>query len=404
MGGRDHLDLVRDQAEAVAEIDQADHESRSRRGREHQPDRVCLPADRQGMDLARRPAGGDRRTHLEHVRPQHLRVVRVEVVGVVLHERRAALEARAHHLQDPEQRRRLPVALRSEPVTVGHEPLDGDPRKLLQPVQVLERVGERREASGLEQRPQASLDPRGRAQRLAPLASLGQRRGDVVGVLVFAEQPLHLRVLDRCDRVHELSDAVAVHRDPESKLGLDLVAFRDRHLPHVVPEACDGEALRLVPPAGGARPRGDAPDDRRIAPVPGDGLAPELHPGREVSELPVAVCRLVQVHEVHVDLGPREIAVVLRVQVEEGLAQQRQPADPHLRRRERVHPRDQADARFRCVRLEAQPADRLGARHHRGLDDPDRDRLGAVQRGGDLASVLVRPGERRRRRTSPGCR
>ena len=37
----------------------------------------------------------------------------------------------------------LPVALGTEAVAVGHQPLTGKPGDLLQPVQILERRGER---------------------------------------------------------------------------------------------------------------------------------------------------------------------------------------------------------------------------------------------------------------------
>jgi hypothetical protein len=103
----------------------------------------------------------------------------------------------------------------------------------------------------------------------------------------------------------------------------------------------------------------------------------------------VAVRRLVQVHEVHVDFSPGEIAVELRVQVEERLRQCRQTTDPHLGRRERVHPGDHADAGGRGVRLEAQPADRLRALDDRSVENADGDRGGRVERTGDLARVRV---------------
>ena len=63
-----------------------------RRG-EDQPHRVGLAADAQGMDLAGRLFRGQRRADLQHVGPQHHGPGRIEVIGVVLHERRAARQA-----------------------------------------------------------------------------------------------------------------------------------------------------------------------------------------------------------------------------------------------------------------------------------------------------------------------
>ena len=53
---------------------------------------------------------------------------------------------------------------------------------------------------------------------------------------------------------------------------------------------------------------------------------------------------LVQVHEIHVDLGPRNLPVVLSVKMGKGFFEQAQTGDPHLGRREGVHPGNQADA------------------------------------------------------------
>ena len=83
-------------------------------------------------------------------------------------------------------------------------------------------------------------------------------------------------------------------------------------------------------------------------------------PGVQEPRLPVAVGGLVEVHEVHVDVGPRQVAVELRVQMQERFRQRRQAADPHLGGRERVHPQDQSGAGGRGVGLEHERADFLG--------------------------------------------
>ena len=126
-------------------------------------------------------------------------------------------------------------------------------------------------------------------------------------------------------------------------------------------------------PRGGARPDADPLAHARLAPVADDRLPHEAHPRLHERELPVAVRGLVQVHEVHVDLGPGEIAVVLRVQVQEGPLEGGEPGDPHLRRRERVHPGDHADAARARVGLDEHGPDRLRRRRDRLADDAHRD-------------------------------
>ena len=157
-------------------------------------------------------------------------------------------------------------------------------------------------------------------------------RVELVGLGVRLGQPVDLPAGDGGNRLTEGVDAVAVDRRPEAELELDLVALGNGHVAHVVPKARHGQRLGLLPPARRPGPGGDAPDDTRVPPVADNGLAAQAHPRLEVPELPVAVGRLVEVHEVHVDLAPRQVAVELRVEVEERLLEQGEAGDPHLGR------------------------------------------------------------------------
>ena len=161
-----------------------------------------------------------------------------EVVGVVLHEGRPAGPAGGHHLQHPQQRRGLPVALAAEAVAVGHQPLHGQAGQLPQPAEVLEVRRERGEAAARrgsrEGRPRSG---RAYAQRLVPLAAGPQLGDDVVGVVVLGDQRVDLLVGDRVDGRDQVVHAVGVDREAEPQLGLDLVALGDRDVAHVVAEA-----------------------------------------------------------------------------------------------------------------------------------------------------------------------
>ena len=63
-----------------------------------------------------------------------------------------------------------------------------------------------------------------------------------------------------------------------------------------------------------------------------------------MSELDVAVSTLVQVHEVHVNLAPGDLGIVLSVEMKQGLLQLLQALDPHLSGGEGVHPGDDTHA------------------------------------------------------------
>jgi hypothetical protein len=90
-----------------------------------------------------------------------------------------------------------------------------------------------------------------------------------------------------------------------------------------------------------------------------------IQPQPRVNEtrFPVAMRGLIQVHEIHVNLAPRQVAVKLRVQMEERLAQNRQSANPHLGRGESVHPENQASAVGGAIGFNAKGSNFLRSRH-----------------------------------------
>ena len=126
--------------------------------------------------------------------------------------------------------------------------------------------------------------------------------------------------------------------------------------------------------------------------MPDDGLARNAQASLDVPELPVAVGSLVEVHEIEVDLAPRQLDVGLRVQVQEWLLQRIEPADPHLGGAEGVHPRDDPDDLVTGVHLECQATDAVGILQYGLPDDADgqlrepcSNSLGLL---GDLAESL----------------
>src|ERR1035437_4703518 len=318
---RHEVYLGRDDAEPVAHVHERGHDGRTGARVEDEADRVVSAADRERVDLAADLRVGDRGANLEHVGPKHLGPGGAEMVGVVLHERSLAGETAGHDLDQAHHDRGLPIAFRTEAIAVGHQALDRDPRQLHEPVKVLEGIGERAEASGGHEFTQGDLDPGGLAQGLAIGATRPQGRRDVIGRLIEGDHAVNLRLGHTTHRVGQVAYAEAVDRDPELHLRRDLVALRHRHVAHVVAKPGELEVPGLAQPARRPRPGPDPVLNLHLLPVAGDGFAAQSQPRLDVRELSVTVGGLVQVHEVHVDLAPGEIAVELRVQVEERLRQ-----------------------------------------------------------------------------------
>ena len=147
-------------------------------------------------------------------------------------------------------------------------------------------------------------------------------------------------IVDHC---YEVADAVGIDGKAKGYFSFYFVAFGDGYLPHVVAEADELRALPVVPAGGGAGPGVEVLEDGGVLPVAGDDFAVEAHAGHDESEFAVAVGALVQVHEIHIDRAPGDIAVELGMQVGEGFLEDLQAADPHLGGGEGVHPGDDAD-------------------------------------------------------------
>ena len=114
-------------------------------------------------------------------------------------------------------------------------------------------------------------------------------------------------------RRHEVADAVGIDGEPEPRFGRDLVALGDGDLAHVVAEAHEPAALPVRPRAGHAHPGADPVLYLRVLQWPTTTLRASRSRVWMIPSLPVAVRGLVEVHEVHVDVGPRQVAVELRV-------------------------------------------------------------------------------------------
>ena len=85
-------------------------------------------------------------------------------------------------------------------------------------------------------------------------------------------------------------------------------------------------------------------------PVAYNNLARYTHTSTDMTKLNVAMCRLVEVHEVHVDVVPWNFSIVLCMEVEERLLKRLKTLNPHLCRRECVHPCDNTNTLLVVIR------------------------------------------------------
>ena len=115
----------------------------------------------------------------------------------------------------------------------------------------------------------------------------------------------------------KISHAVSIDGIAQLDFSADLVAFRDRDISHVVAEADDLQSLRIVPCTGSAEPCAGLGLNLSILPEADNDFPFQTHAGPDEAELPIAMSGLVQIHEVHIDGGPGQFLIELRVQMKQ---------------------------------------------------------------------------------------
>ena len=110
------------------------------------------------------------------------------------------------------------------------------------------------------------------------------------------------------------------------------------------PKPRDFQILQFRPAGGGTQPSGQTLLHRLAPGMADDHFSRFAHPRTDVAELAAPVCRLVQIHEIHIDRRPRNISIELRVQMGQRFSQTTQTRDPHLGGRKGVHPADEPEA------------------------------------------------------------
>ena len=279
----------------------------------------------------------------------------VEVEGVVLKERASLGKTLGHVPNGAVEGCRLPVAFGAEAIAFLHQTLRSEARNLVEAyetfavgivpaAEVVEVGGEALGTLGLEDGTEGKLSlgcvpDLLLANLLACLAG-----NDGIFLVVLLDEGIDVGVLDLLPVAHEFADGAVVNMITKNLLSSYLVAISNGYVVHLIAETDDKHILGISHSSGNACPNGDVLLYFRILPIAGNDLARLAETGADVAELTVTMCRLIEVHEVHVHGIPRNLLVVLGVEVQHRLVELLQAMNPHLGRREGVHPGDEAYA------------------------------------------------------------
>ncbi len=242
---------------------------------EDQADGISLAANRKRQDFQLGLVRGNRFANLKHVRAEDFVTAGAEMVGVIFHEADAALQPGAHHLHRADEGGGLPVTFRAEAVAVAHQTLDSQTGQLRQSVQIFKGGGEGFEVASFEEVAHPNFDARAITQGGMFVAAGLQGRRDLVFIEIGLDHFFDIGIAGFVDSLDQIADPVAVDIVPKLNLRLDLVAFGDGDIAHVVAEAGDLRALPVRPGGCDARPRSQLRLHIVILPVTNHHLAIE---------------------------------------------------------------------------------------------------------------------------------
>ena len=195
---------------------------------------------------------------------------------------------------------------------------------------------------------------------------------------IHSHEVIDILILDLVEIGHNLAERHIIHVIAEAHLSLDLISIGYSHVVHLVSETDYPHILRVSPRSCNPLPHCYVLQGLRILPVAHHCLVVLAHTCKDVTELTVSVGTLVEVHKVHIHSLPRNLLVVLSVEMEERLAELLHSVYPHLCRRESVHPGDHTDAFLVCLCRTHYVRHLIGRVRSTFIDHLDRKNAGSI--------------------------
>src|SRR5690554_5616339 len=128
----------------------------------------------------------------------------------------------------------------------------------------------------------------------------------IVVRLILLHQSSHLVCAHLILNGYQIGNGKIIYVVTQLQLGIYLVAIGYGHIIHLVTKANDAQILSIGPSRSYPHPYRDAFLRFGILPMAYHHFARTTHAGGDVSEFPVAVRALIQVHEIHIDFIDRK--------------------------------------------------------------------------------------------------
>ncbi|MPM40406.1 hypothetical protein SDC9_87046 [bioreactor metagenome] len=161
------------------------------------------------------------------------------MVGIVLHEGGSTAHAFGHTLDQAGHGTDFPVPFPTIAISLAHEVLACQSRKLPHLLQIFKGIGESLGTLFFEEVAHCNFLTGLVAYRLQILG------GELIPGAIRFHLSIHFGISDTIEYLDEISDTPRVHLPAKLHLHLDLIAFGDCHIAHIIPEAHDFQLAAL---------------------------------------------------------------------------------------------------------------------------------------------------------------
>ena len=286
----------------------------------------------------------NQRTNFQHVSLEDSALFTVEMQSVVFQERTTFRHTLAHEPCGAVQSGGFPVTFCTETITFFHQTLRSQSRNLVKVTEVVE-VGSKCFGTCIFQDTTESDFCFCRVPHFGISFCSGffQFRSMVIFFEVSIYHCLYIFVFHCIVVLHQVVYRTVVYVVTQNLFSGYLVTISNSNVVHLVTETDNQHILCISPSSANTHPCCNLTLCFFILPVSYHYLTVFTHTGYNVAEFTVTMSRLVQVHKVHIHGIPRNFFVELSMEVQQRLLQFLQTVNPHLGRRESVHPGDNAD-------------------------------------------------------------
>ncbi len=220
-----------------------------------------------------------------------------------------------HILHNRTERGDLPIALRTKSVTLALQILNCKSGKLIKSVERAEVIDDTDISAFIFAEPIY----RDFISRLFSNNIDAFRRHGIL-LFVFLHERVYIFFTHGTDIIYKVSDRIIIHLPAEFDMRLDLIPFRNCYIAHIIRKAADLDRLGKSVSRGNLTPGSKLFKRIGIFIVADDYLVIHSQTRYDITEFPVAVSRLILVHEIHVDGIVRNLLIELGVQVQKRLS------------------------------------------------------------------------------------